>query len=30
VPPSVLVLEDEEEIRSMLVDALDEAGYRVE
>ena len=29
-PPSVLVLEDEEEIRSMLVDALGEAGHRVE
>jgi len=29
-PPSILVLEDEEEIRSMLVDALGEAGYRVE
>jgi CheY-like chemotaxis protein len=28
--PSILVLEDEEEIRSMLVDALGEAGYRVE
>jgi len=27
---SVLVLEDEEQIRSMLVDALSEAGYRVE
>lgn len=27
---SILVLEDEEEIRSMLVDALAEAGYRVE
>jgi len=29
-PTSILVLEDEEEIRSMLVDALAEAGYRVE
>jgi len=29
-PRSVLVLEDEEEIRSMLVDALTEAGYRVD
>lgn len=29
-PRSILVLEDEEEIRSMLVDALAEAGYRVE
>jgi CheY-like chemotaxis protein len=29
-PPTILVLEDEEEIRSMLVDALGEAGYRVE
>ncbi len=29
-PTSILVLEDEEEIRSMLVDALGEAGYRVE
>jgi len=27
---SILVLEDEEQIRSMLVDALGEAGYRVE
>jgi len=30
VPGSVLVLEDEEEIRSMLVDALTEAGYHVD
>jgi signal transduction histidine kinase len=29
-PASILVLEDEEQIRSMLVDALAEAGYRVE
>jgi CheY-like chemotaxis protein len=29
-PASILVLEDEEQIRSMLVDALSEAGYRVE
>ena len=29
-PASILVLEDEEQIRSMLVDALGEAGYRVE
>ena len=29
-PMSILVLEDEEEIRSMLVDTLAEAGYRVE
>jgi signal transduction histidine kinase/ActR/RegA family two-component response regulator len=29
-PVSILVLEDEEQIRSMLVDALSEAGYRVE
>src|SRR5882724_1124914 len=29
-PTSILVLEDEEEIRSMLVDALADAGYRVE
>lgn len=29
-PASVLVLEDEEQIRAMLVDALTEAGYRVE
>jgi signal transduction histidine kinase len=28
--PAILVLEDEEQIRSMLVDALAEAGYRVE
>jgi signal transduction histidine kinase len=30
VATSILVLEDEEQIRTMLVDALTEAGYRVE